>query len=88
VKLYSKKLANAHFWIGTLGIVFYAMPLYFAGFFQSLMWKQFTPDGYLVYKNFLDTVLQIQYAYWLRALVRNTLPHRCCSSWCTTCIAP
>ena len=67
-KLYSKGLANAHFWIGTLGIVFYAVPLYFAGFTQSLMWKQFTPDGYLVYKNFLDTLLQIEYAYWLRVL--------------------
>ncbi len=67
-KLYSTGLANAHFWIGTLGIVFYAIPMYFAGFTQSLMWKQFTPDGYLVYKNFLDTLLQIEYAYWLRAL--------------------
>ncbi len=67
-KLYSIKLANAHFWLGTLGIIFYAIPLYFAGFFQSLMWKQFTPDGFLVYKNFLDTLLEIQYAYWLRAL--------------------
>jgi cytochrome c oxidase cbb3-type subunit I/II len=66
--LYSRSLANAHFWIGTLGIIFYAIPLYFAGFTQSLMWKQFTPDGYLVYKNFLDTLLQIEYAYWLRAL--------------------
>ncbi|HQV76683.1 MAG TPA: cytochrome-c oxidase, cbb3-type subunit I, partial [Flavobacteriales bacterium] len=44
-KLHSVKLANAHFWLGTLGIVLYAVPLYFAGFFQSLMWKQFTPDG-------------------------------------------
>jgi cytochrome c oxidase cbb3-type subunit I/II len=67
-KLYSVKLANAHFWLGTLGIVFYAIPLYFAGFFQSLMWKQFTPDGFLVYKNFLDTLLEIKYAYWLRAV--------------------
>jgi cytochrome c oxidase cbb3-type subunit I/II len=67
-KLYSKGLANAHFWVGTLGIVFYAVPLYFAGFTQALMWKQFTPDGYLVYKNFLDTLLQIEYAYWLRVL--------------------
>ncbi len=67
-KLYSVKLANAHFWLGTLGIIFYAIPLYFAGFFQSLMWKQFTPDGFLVYKNFLDTVLEIKYAYLLRAV--------------------
>jgi cytochrome c oxidase cbb3-type subunit I/II len=67
-QLYSKKLANAHFWLGTLGIIFYAVPLYFAGFFQAMMWKQFTPDGYLVYKNFLDTLLEIKYAYWLRAI--------------------
>ncbi|MFZ1689288.1 MAG: cytochrome-c oxidase, cbb3-type subunit I [Flavobacteriales bacterium] len=67
-QLFSRKLANVHFWLGTLGIIFYAVPLYFAGFFQSMMWKQFTPDGFLVYKNFLDTLLEIKYAYWLRAL--------------------
>ena len=67
-KLHSTRLANMHFWIATLGIVFYAIPLYFAGFFQAMMWKEFTPDGFLVYKNFLDTVLEIKYAYWLRAL--------------------
>jgi len=67
-QLFSKKLANVHFWLGTLGIIFYAVPLYFAGFFQSMMWKQFTPDGYLVYANFLDTLLQIRTAYWLRVL--------------------
>ncbi len=66
--MFSKSLMNFHFWIGTLGIIFYAIPMYFAGFTQALMWKQFTPDGYLVYKNFLDTVLQIKYAYWLRSL--------------------
>ncbi|MCB0757926.1 MAG: cytochrome-c oxidase, cbb3-type subunit I [Flavobacteriales bacterium] len=67
-KLYSTQLANVHFWLGTLGIILYAIPLYFAGFFQSLMWKQFTPDGFLVYPNFLDTLLEIQTAYWLRVL--------------------
>jgi cytochrome c oxidase cbb3-type subunit I/II len=44
-KLHSMKLANAHFWIGTLGIMFYAIPFYWAGWTQHLMWKQFTPDG-------------------------------------------
>ncbi|HQW42014.1 MAG TPA: cytochrome-c oxidase, cbb3-type subunit I, partial [Flavobacteriales bacterium] len=61
-KLHSVKLANAHFWLGTLGIILYAVPLYFAGFFQSLMWKQFTPDGFLMYPNFLDTLLEIKTA--------------------------
>lgn len=66
--LYSKKLANFHFWIGTLGILFYAIPLYWAGITQSLMWKEFTADGFLKYPNFLETVTQIIPMYALRAL--------------------
>jgi cytochrome c oxidase cbb3-type subunit I/II len=67
-KLYSKQLANTHFWLGTLGIIFYALPLYWAGVTQSLMWKQFTADGFLLYPNFLETVLQIIPMYILRSL--------------------
>lgn len=66
--LYSKKLAGFHFWIGTLGIMFYAIPMYFAGFTQHFMWKEFTADGVLRYPNFLETVLQIIPMYKLRAL--------------------
>ncbi|MGI9543652.1 MAG: cytochrome-c oxidase, cbb3-type subunit I [Cyclobacteriaceae bacterium] len=66
-KLYSVKLANAHFWIGTLGIIFYALPMYWAGVTQSLMWKQFTADGTLQYPIFLETVTQIVPMYMLRA---------------------
>lgn len=67
-KLFSEKLANFHFWIGTLGIVLYALPLYVAGFTQASMWKQFNPDGTLVYGNFLETVTQIMPMYWMRAI--------------------
>ena len=67
-KLYSIKLANTHFWIGTLGILFYAIPLYWAGWTQSLMWKQFTPDGFLQYGNFLETVTRILPMYMIRAI--------------------
>ena len=66
-ELYSKKLANTHFWLGTLGILFYAIPLYVAGFTQASMWKQFNPDGTLVYGNFLETVTQILPMYAMRA---------------------
>ncbi len=66
--LFSKKLAVFHFWIGTLGIMFYAIPLYFAGFTQHFMWKEFTEDGVLRYPNFLETVVQIVPMYKLRAL--------------------
>ena len=66
--LYSEKLANAHFWIGTLGIIFWALPMYVSGFTQSLMWKEFNPDGTLVYGNFLETVTQLIPLYLLRAI--------------------
>ena len=67
-RLYSVKLANAHFWTGTLGIILYALPMYVAGFVQASMWKQFNPDGTLVYGNFLETVTEIIPMYWFRAI--------------------
>ena len=67
-KLWSTQLANAHFWIGTLGIIMYALPMYVAGFVQAFMWKQFNPDGTLTYGNFLETVSEIMPMYWMRAI--------------------
>lgn len=66
--LFSTKLANIHFWIGTLGIIIYTLPMYVAGFVQASMWKQFNPDGTLTYGNFLETVNQIMPMYWMRAI--------------------
>ncbi len=67
-KLYSTNLANTHFWLSTLGIIFYAIPLYWSGIVQNLMWREFTPDGFLVYPNFLETVTQVIPMYAIRAL--------------------
>ena len=67
-ELFSRKLANAHFWFATLGILFYVIPMYFAGITQSLMWKEFTPDGVLRYPVFLETVTQILPMYALRVV--------------------
>jgi cytochrome c oxidase cbb3-type subunit I/II len=66
-ELYSKKLANVHFWLATLGILFYAIPMYWAGFQQVAMWKQFTPSGQLKYQ-FLETVTYMAPFYAMRAL--------------------
>ena len=66
--LYSKKMAAFHFWIGTLGILFYAVPMYWAGFTQGLMWKEFTADGLLTYPNFLTTTIQIIPMHVLRSI--------------------
>jgi len=65
--LYSKKMANNHFWLGTLGILFYAIPMYWAGFQQSSMWKQFTEAGQLKY-TFLETVTYMKPFYAMRSL--------------------
>ncbi|MEY4478585.1 MAG: cytochrome-c oxidase, cbb3-type subunit, partial [Bacteroidota bacterium] len=65
---YSEKMANWHFWLGTTGLIFWALPMYVAGFTQSLMWKEFSAEGTLVYGNFLETVTQIIPMYALRAL--------------------
>jgi cytochrome c oxidase cbb3-type subunit I/II len=67
-ELFSSKLANFHFWIGFLGILVYALPVYIAGIAQGLMWKEFTPEGFLRYPNFLETVIQIIPMYIIRAI--------------------
>ncbi|HMU45187.1 MAG TPA: cytochrome-c oxidase, cbb3-type subunit I [Chitinophagaceae bacterium] len=65
--LYSKKLATNHFWLGTIGIILYAVPMYWAGFEQASMWKQFTPEGQLKYQ-FLETVTNIKPMYITRSI--------------------
>ncbi len=66
--IYSKRLINIHFWLATLGIVFYAVPMYWSGFTQGLMWKEFTPEGTLQYPEFLKITIQILPLHMLRAL--------------------
>ena len=65
--LYSKKWANWHFWIGTLGILLYAIPMYWAGWMQSSMWNEFTQEGQLQYQ-FLETVQTMRPFYMARSL--------------------
>jgi len=67
-ELYSKKMASFHFWIGTLGILFYAIPMYWAGFTQGLMLKEFTPEGMLKYPSFLETTLRIIPMHVMRSI--------------------
>lgn len=66
-KLYSKTLANAHFWIATLGIILWVIPMYWAGFMQGMMWKDFNPDGTLA-NDFVETVTYLKPFYMVRAL--------------------
>jgi cytochrome c oxidase cbb3-type subunit I/II len=66
--LFSKKLANMHFWIATLSILVYAIPLYWSAVTQWLMLREYTPEGFLAYPNFLETLTQILPMYTLRII--------------------
>ncbi len=65
--LYSQKAANVHFWLGTLGIIFYAVPMYFSGWTQGMMWKELNPDGSLMY-SFLQSTERVMFMHTLRGI--------------------
>jgi cytochrome c oxidase cbb3-type subunit I/II len=67
-ELWSKKLAEAHFWIGTIGILLYIVAIYAAGLTQGLMWLAFDEDGYLKYGDFIETTLRLIPMYWVRVI--------------------
>ena len=64
--LYSKKLAEVHFWIATFGILLYVASIYSAGITQGLMWRAFDETGRLAYPDFVETVMQLMPMYWVR----------------------
>ncbi len=66
--LYSKKMANTHFWLATLGILMFAVPLYWAGITQWLMLREYNANGLLTYPNFLETTTQILPMYHFRII--------------------
>jgi cytochrome c oxidase cbb3-type subunit I/II len=67
-KLHSQKLANAHFWFNTLGIVLYILPIYVAGITQGLMWRWIDDSGQLAYPDFVETTHILVPLYWVRVL--------------------
>ncbi|MBF0197909.1 MAG: cytochrome-c oxidase, cbb3-type subunit I [Planctomycetes bacterium] len=67
-QLYSVKLATTHFWVATIGILLYIIPIYAAGLTQGLMWRALTEDGNLAYPDFVETVTTLIPMYWIRVL--------------------
>ena len=65
-RLYSLRMVNWHFWLATLGIVLYASAMWVAGIMQGLMWREYGPDGYLVYA-FSEVVTAMHPMYLIRA---------------------
>ncbi len=66
-ELWSKRLVDWHFWIATIGIVFYISAMWVAGIMQGLMWRAYTDQGYLEY-SFVETVQAMHPMYVIRAM--------------------
>jgi len=71
-KLHSTRAANAHFYLGTVGILLYVVAMWVSGVTQGLMWKAESPGGGLMYPSFVETLAAILPMYWVR-LVGGTL---------------
>ena len=67
-ELYSKKLAEWHFWIATVGVLLYIVSIYSAGVTQGLMWRAFDETGRLQYPDFVETVARLIPMYWTRVV--------------------
>jgi cytochrome c oxidase cbb3-type subunit 1 len=66
-RLYSLRLVNWHFWLATLAIVIYAAAMWVSGIQQSLMWREYDDQGFLVY-SFAESVAAMHPYYVMRAL--------------------
>jgi cytochrome c oxidase cbb3-type subunit I/II len=66
--LWSRKAAEVHFWIGTVGILLYIVPIYAAGLTQGLMWRAFDETGRLAYPDFIETVVRLIPMYAARVV--------------------
>ena len=65
--LYSKKLAAWHYWIATLGIVFYICAMWAAGIMEGLMWRAYDANGFLQY-SFIESIAAVHPFFVLRLL--------------------
>lgn len=63
-----QKLAEVHFWLGTVGILVYIVAIYTAGITQGLMWRAFDETGRLAYPDFVETVQKLLPMYWVRVV--------------------
>ena len=66
-EMYSVKLINTHFWLATVGVVFYIVAMWVNGIMQGLMWRAVNSDGYLMY-SFVQS-LEASYAGYIVRLI-------------------
>jgi cytochrome c oxidase cbb3-type subunit 1 len=69
--MYSTRAINTHFWVHTIGVVFYIAAMWIAGVMQGLMWRATNDDGTLTY-TFVEA-LKATYPYYVVRLAGGTL---------------
>ena len=65
--MYSSKLIEVHFWVMTIGVVFYIAAMWISGVLQGLMWRAVNADGTLTY-SFVESVEAMYPFYFVRFL--------------------
>ncbi|MDP6668622.1 MAG: cytochrome-c oxidase, cbb3-type subunit I [Candidatus Krumholzibacteria bacterium] len=65
-KLYSKGLAEAHFWIGTLGMLLYVIAMWVGGVSTGLFWGALGADGFLKYPDFIEGLRSLRFLFGMR----------------------
>jgi cytochrome c oxidase cbb3-type subunit 1 len=70
-RMYSERLVNLHFWLATLGVIFYVVFMWIAGVMQGLMWRAVNDDGTLTY-SFVQS-LEANFPYYVGRLVGGVL---------------
>ena len=69
--MYSTRAIDLHFWLHTVGVVFYISSMWIAGVMQGLMWRATNTDGTLTY-TFVES-LNATYPYYLGRLCGGLL---------------
>ncbi len=70
-RMYSIGLINVHFWLATIGTVFYIASMWVSGITQGLMWRAVNEDGSLTY-SFVEAV-SASYPYWFGRFIGGVL---------------
>ena len=65
-ELYSKRLAESHFWLSTIGLLLYVASMWISGISQGLYWRALDADGFLKYPDFIEAILASQLMYQTR----------------------
>jgi cytochrome c oxidase cbb3-type subunit 1 len=66
-RMWSVRLIDAHFWVHTIGVVFYIASMWIAGVMQGLMWRATNADGTLTY-TFVESLVATYPYYLIRLL--------------------